>query len=281
MAFPPNLYLIGTQKGGTTFLATLLEQHGDVCLANPKEPDFYTRNWGQGQGWYRQRFDNLGAAYLLDASTSYSAAKVDPPDPENDFSGVPERIHTLSADAKFIYILRNPVKRTHSSYWHSVRGGYENKCFREAIESNSYYLRLGQYYDQMQLYLQYFDADRFHLLLFEDFVKAPEQHANECLRFLGLEPLHAYTLESGRNQSFQYRSLANVFNQILSPLGGLNKVAKKIKPWMPDWVVNMAYQTLAKEVDGLSAEDEAYLQAYFKPHNERLRDAFGVSINLW
>lgn len=46
MAFPPEVYLIGAQKSGTTTLAYLLAQHPDICLSEPKETHFF-HNTGQ------------------------------------------------------------------------------------------------------------------------------------------------------------------------------------------------------------------------------------------
>ena len=41
MSFPPEVYLIGAQKAGTTTLAYLLSQHPNICVAKTKEPHFF------------------------------------------------------------------------------------------------------------------------------------------------------------------------------------------------------------------------------------------------
>jgi hypothetical protein len=41
MAFPPEAFIIGAQKAGTTSLADLLDQHPGIVVSNPKEPDFF------------------------------------------------------------------------------------------------------------------------------------------------------------------------------------------------------------------------------------------------
>jgi hypothetical protein len=52
-----NTYLIGAQKAGTTYLAALLDQRPDVCVSDPKEPQFFTTG-------FRRRLRNLCAVFL-------------------------------------------------------------------------------------------------------------------------------------------------------------------------------------------------------------------------
>ena len=75
MAFPPQAFIIGAQRSGTTSLAFLLNQHPMIALAEPKEPNFLTMNWENGIDWYRSCFSREDAI-LLDASVSYSMAKI-------------------------------------------------------------------------------------------------------------------------------------------------------------------------------------------------------------
>ena len=73
--------MIGAAKSGTTSLAHLLDQHPHLTVAEPKEPDFYTRHWGLGLDWYRQTFAGAEGDLLLDASTSYSSAPLGEAEP--------------------------------------------------------------------------------------------------------------------------------------------------------------------------------------------------------
>ncbi len=111
-AFPPRLYLIGAQKAGTTTLAFLLDQHPDIALSDPKEPGYFVDPDAKGLEWYRGCFPAKLPAMLLDASTGYTmmAAQSGADD------SVPLRIKAAAPDARFIYVLRDPVDRTISAY---------------------------------------------------------------------------------------------------------------------------------------------------------------------
>ena len=187
--FPPKIFLQGAQKAGTTQLASYLEQHPDINVSTPKEPDYYTKHWDKGLDWYRGRFEHLNKI-LIDASTSYSCA----PLPKyfeshknalSAYHGIPQRIKATVPDAKFIYIMRNPVKRAYSAYLHQVRAGLEPRPFNQAIQGSTYYLRTGHYAGQIELYLSHFSFEQFKFIFFEDFIAQPERVVKDCFDFIG------------------------------------------------------------------------------------------------
>ena len=69
--FPPQIFIIGSQKCGTTSLARLLQQNPEGCLSDPKEPNYYSVNFERGPQWYRECFEDESRV-LVDASTTYS-----------------------------------------------------------------------------------------------------------------------------------------------------------------------------------------------------------------
>src|SRR3569833_1019554 len=95
--FPPQAFIIGAQKSGTTSLAYLLDQHPMIGLATPKEPDFLTVNWDRGLDWYRACFREP-KEILIDASVSYTMAEVNP-DALPDAAVAPRRAFEMSPGA--------------------------------------------------------------------------------------------------------------------------------------------------------------------------------------
>jgi hypothetical protein len=284
--FPPEVFIIGAQKAGTTFLANLLGQHPEICVAEPKEPDFLTRHRDRGEAWYVSCFRNPGTRHLLDASTSYSASPLssvpDPrPDRESPFAGVPRRLHELSPEAKLIYLLRNPVNRTYSAYWHNVRAGHERRPFREAISSSSFYLRVSRYYDQAELYLEHFPRESILLLLFEDLVKEPSRTVRQCLEFLKLAPLSELDLTVGRNASFVYRSGLDSVNRMTARWGGVSRALKPMGRIFPKAWSGWVSAVLTRKVPLMAPADRECLQEYFAEQNEQLSRELGVCVSRW
>ena len=52
------------------------------------------------------------------------------------FSGVAERIAKFNPEARFIYIMRDPIERTISHYWFNVRLQGEQRDMLTAIRNN-------------------------------------------------------------------------------------------------------------------------------------------------
>ena len=287
MAFPPQLFLIGAQKSGTTQLATLLGQHPDICLANPKEPQFFSQHYAKGMDWYQQRFASLDSQWLLDASTSYSIAFIDPNDPDNTHGAnhpanlVIQRIAADCGRPKFIYIMRNPVARTYSAYWHAVREGYETLDFEQALTTHSRYLRTSYYAAQINRYLQSFDRQQFLFLFFEEFVSHRQAVLERCLDFLDLDKSIALQASGGQNKSFVYAGAAGSLNRKLGAIGGLNPLFKAAAAVTPPFVKQLAGRLLTKPVPKISADQRSYLESYFQPLNQELEDCIGQRLSYW
>ncbi len=284
--FPPKLYLVGAQKAGTTQLADYLSQHPDICLANPKEPGFYAGRWGeQDFTWYLNCF-NDPERILLDASTSYSCAPLpnyfeSDKDRQSAYSGVPERIHGVAPDAIFIYIMRDPARRAYSAYLHQVRAGLESRSFCEALAGDSYYLRTSHYVGQLQLYLEYFPIERFKFVFFEEFIADPCSTVRECFNFMGVDsnvPLHS---DVGRNESFVYSGIWSRVNSAMSSHGGLNRVAKWLKPRIPPVWVRLLANWAMKSPPPPAGNEIAALQRFFLEHDEMLCKLLSINSLPW
>src|SRR5215210_7255111 len=107
----PDFLVIGAMKAGTTTLYNHLRGHPDIFMTSYKEPEFFVaeKTWGRGTAWYQRLFaDAPDAARLGEASTSYSKC--------TEFTGVPERIHSLIPDVQLLYVLRHPIARIESMY---------------------------------------------------------------------------------------------------------------------------------------------------------------------
>lgn len=223
--FPPCLYLIGAQKCATTYLAECIAEHPDIELANPKEPHFFSQRFQEDLASYRRFFSDLDNRILLDASPSYSMAPSLAKErrEDNPRYGVPSRIKQASPDPKFVYIVRDPVERTYSSYWHAVRAGEETKDFETAIREKSRYLDGSRYYFQIQEYLQQFSWSSVLLLEMREVTTMPDITLHKIWRHLGIDAPDALVApDAPRNRSYRL----NVFGQWLARSGNTRSLMK-------------------------------------------------------
>ena len=288
MPLAPTAFLIGAMKAGTTSLATWLDQHTLVSLARPKEPAFFTRNWDRGLDWYRARFTGPDGALCLDASTAYSNAPTDrfplgSHDAISAFAGVPRRVQAVCPEARFIYVLRDPVERTHSAYWHARRQGQEPRSFRQAITEDTGYLRASDYLGQLQLYLEFYPLSAFQLLVFETMIKAPEETARTCLRFLGIDD-RAYELPRTaiqKNRSFQFNLVGRALSFASPGKSMMNARSKRLIAKLPPSVRAAGRLMLTDDIPVMNDDDRHYLIGRFRQSTAALESFTGLDLAGW
>lgn len=285
--FPPKVFLIGAQKAGTTFLAGLLDQHPDIQVASPKEPHYFTRNRERGAEWYSRCFpDSSDGVVLVDASPSYSAAPIQDGTVEHraldsPYIGVPARIAELVPDAQFIYLVRDPVARIHSGYWHAVRTGAERLAFEEAIAPGSHYRRVSDYHQQLRLYREHFLAERFLILRFEDLVHDPEVAVKRCTEFMGLDELARLNTTHGQNRSALYSGSARALDLTLSPAGGLKAATAVGKRVLPVSMQQWLRKKLTSSIPAMPLDIRERLLEEYRPMAVQFETETGVRLYPW
>jgi hypothetical protein len=190
----PNLFVIGSMKSGTTWLSALLAAHPAVFMSSPREPCYFVEPralrriwphmWARGY-WrsadrYLQLFTGAGEARVIaEASNAYSQAPL--------LAGVPERILSFSPQARFVYIMRDPVERTISHYWHHVRWAGEHRPLLTALRTDPYYTDTSHYARQLSAYLQHVPPGRVHTLTLEALTADPAGEMSRLYAWLGID----------------------------------------------------------------------------------------------
>ena len=168
-------------KSGTTYLTKLLSEHPSIFMGSLEEPSyfvapeylrkyFYTQ-WKEGLWEEERRYLALFAGarhekYVGEGSTNYAKFPMIP--------GVPEAISRFNPEARFIYLLRDPVKRTISHYWHNLRYHAENRPMLEAVRDDGEYLAVSHYAMQLKRFAEIFGLEKILVLTFEDLTQSPE-----------------------------------------------------------------------------------------------------------
>ena len=198
----PEFLGVGVQKGGTTTLQRLLEQHPSAFLPAAKELHYFSLHYALGEGWYRVQFAEAGAQQRCGEITPYYLFH----------PAAPARIQALLPQARLIVLLRDPVKRALSQYFHSRRLGLEPLELEPALAAEAQrlaaaeaalaaadgrhrshqehsYLARSRYEQQLQRVEALFPAEQLLVLRSEDLFAQPEQVWGQVLTFLELEAL--------------------------------------------------------------------------------------------
>ena len=205
----PHFLVLGVQKGGTTSLQKLLEQHQEVYLPECKEIHYFTQHSQKGTEWYTSHYTNAKKGQKRGDITPFYIFH-----PE-----APRRIHNLLPKVKMIVLLRDPVERTLSQYFHAKRNGFENLELLEALEAEKYRLKKGGeyslqkhsykarscYLEQLDRYENLFSKRQLLVLKSETLFNEPKLIWERLQAFLQLKtqpiPENVYKYNSGANEA--------------------------------------------------------------------------------
>jgi len=182
----PDFVVIGTMKGGTTYLYHLLSQHPLVEPAAAKELQFFNRFFDEGVEWYRQCFP---VPRLKDGRRTLTGEATPGYLPHPP---APERMAEIIPHARLIALLRNPVDRAYSDYQQVIRKGRETRTFEEAMDYDDLddaprkFLSKGIYVDQLLRWAEFFPKEQLLVLKSEDFFEDPVESLKPVLSFLDL-----------------------------------------------------------------------------------------------
>jgi len=114
----PSVFVVGAQKAGTTSLHALLSEHPAMRAPLVKEVHYFDLAADRPARWYEAHFPT--------ASDTDDGARAFDTTPYYLFHPqVASRIARYDPDARIVALLRDPVQRAWSHYWHEWRRGFE------------------------------------------------------------------------------------------------------------------------------------------------------------
>jgi hypothetical protein len=144
------------------------------------QPHAWRQGYWRSQEHYLQLFgSNRKQAFAGEASVYYSHLP--------EATGVAERIWRFNRNARLIYIMRDPVERTISRYWHKVIHNSEDRSPSRAISEYSQYCNVSYYAMQLTPYFERFKRDQIKMLTLEELVENPDETVRSIFRWLGLD----------------------------------------------------------------------------------------------
>ena len=194
----PNFLVAGIMKSGTTFLDTRLRNHPKIKM--PERSMDYSffdddRVYKKGSDFYKELFKEFDFNNYVIGQTSADCAF-------NKNSIL--RIRKMIPDCKLIFIIRHPVDRINSLYWHQVSMGREYYSLEKAISKETYrvnknyysykhysYLSRSQYANQFKIIYKHFKKENVLVIPFEDVVKNQLKFFNIIFKFLNVSEINS------------------------------------------------------------------------------------------
>lgn len=187
----PEFYLIGGQKCGSTYLHRVLAEHPEVYM--PAAEIRYLDDFDFTQ----KEIDGLQSLFENQDPQAFWGIK----SPELLVNPVcASRIQQLRPDARIIAILRNPVERAVSAYFHYVRYGFIpplplNIGMEKVLDGNwgkyttvsREIINYGFYADNLERFQSHFGEENLRVFLFDDLKGNKKEVIQEAYQFLAVD----------------------------------------------------------------------------------------------
>lgn len=269
----PTFLCIGAQKAGTTWLASLVGQHPEVCVGVRKELHFFdhVEECSKGLSWYESQFDcNPTAVATGEFTPNYLWSTDRAPSAGRRSNGLAERVAQAYPDLDLIVMLRDPADRAVSAYFHHIKKGRIDPStpILEATESYPSILEHGHYADHLDVWLSLFPRERFLFLVYEDDVRpdaAKPRTIRRVLAHIGVDP--EFTPEgmgerpNTRSAHFDLR----IGRMPRLVARGMRRLPDRVKQW-PLWDIPV------------TEADRAAIRTVYAPEMDRLETLLGRSL---
>lgn len=306
----PDFIIGGAPKCGTTSVHFILDQHPDIALPEGEihyfdaddpitHSDFLQAGaeslswWNPDPAntathdWYLSQFAPLATSRLIgEDSTTYIFSPV-----------ATRRIRELLPDVKLVFMLRHPVKRAYSQYWHMMNSARTALPFTKAISRYSNIVLGSTYTPNLKRYFDAFPREQVKVVLFEDFIADQQAIIDEITDFLGAPAMTLDPDKSWFNKTkYTHSVLAQrVMNTIGRPIvsgryrshmtqDGQHSLGERVNNKIHYWFFKYAYPwVLTQDKPPAMPEDaRTYLESHLTLRNKGLSDLLGRDISaVW
>lgn len=256
----PSFFILGAAKCGTSSLHRYLGQHPEICMSDPKEPFYFEAEYNRGPAYYFNRYFGhwagetvVGEARHRNLYLPYTA----------------ERISRFNPEARLIVSVRHPVERAVSHWWHLFSRGREQAPFRQAIEQDWDRIQAGINFDDpdiQEIYARSLVTGSLNI--FRTYIDSG-YYFDQVQRYLAHFPasqLFVILLEELAADP------AGVTARLFEFLGVDPSFQCDYTP------LNQSASGVTGHLDGATLE---WLAGHYRPHNSRLAEWLGRSLDSW
>lgn len=203
----PDFLIIGAQKCGTSSLFRYLGKSPYVELPTAKEVHFFDMQFDRGPDWYRAQFPEASSAGAVRRRRTVTGEA----SPYYLFHPLAaQRVREVLPEVRLLALVRNPVHRAVSHYYHELGNGFEELPLPVALDREqerlageaerivadpgyegfnhrhfSYQAR-GVYADQLAVWRSLFPDDQLLVINSDRMFERPREEMERVYEFLGL-----------------------------------------------------------------------------------------------
>jgi hypothetical protein len=272
----PNLFIIGAAKSGTTSLHRYLDAHPEISMSEPKEPRLFAdATWRSQLRDYAAMFSSPDAVVRGESSTRYTQFPI--------AQGIPQRIVSACPDARFIYMVRDPIDRVVANWLQGYAAMREHRSLpavlKDLDQPGNPYVAGSRYATQLEQWLRHVDRERVLVLDQDELRRDRTETLLGVLRFLEVEPQVPAGVEAEFNPSNGKQRMTPAAARLWFSLAPLTRR-------LPEGARRRLAESRLFPVEkiGKPALDDALrasLTAELRGEADRFRDLTGMSFPSW
>ncbi len=186
----PDFLIIGAARSGTSSLHKNLESHPQIIGprllgGNHKEAHFFDKSvkFNRGISWYLSLWPDVSGVLRFESTPNYLYVKEVP-------KRVKDKLENWES-LKFIIMLRDPVLRAWSHYWHWREKHGESQ--EALMDPKSIYVEKGLYHEQLSNWHYHFEKSQFLIIQSEKFFEDPRAVIMGVHKWLGIENIYPHS----------------------------------------------------------------------------------------
>ncbi len=292
---PPNFFVIGAPKCGTTALSEYLRTHPQVFFSEPKEPHFFNEDFANR---HTTRWEDY-LAYFKEAHEAHRAVGEGSVFYLRSQVAVPN-ILSFAPDARLIVMLRNPLAMAPSLHSQTVLSfGESERDFVKAWQLQErrqrgeaipalcrepkllFYGEMCRVGEQLERLYQHVSSGQVKVIFFDDFVADTPAVYRDVLTFLGLEPDQRQHFERFNANKVQRSVLLDTFIEYLARRVMVFKRRFKITARLGVVTKLKALNNVQADRAPLPPDLVAELKDYFRDDVAKLAALTGRDLSHW
>lgn len=279
---------IGAAKAGTSWIASCLSEHPQICLSKPKELNYFCEkhtwpttptNYHKGESWLRRHFKHCEPGQIYgEFSVCYLI------DPKS-----PDLLHRHNPDTTILVSFRNPIDGLYSFYYSVSKRYAVPGSFEAFLGKNPEFMEYGLYFKHIMRFFNNFPKEKIHIILYDDILIDPLGVLTKVFIDLGIAsdfvPDNLYTRKNQRQgvrsiflrdavgntvDYFRKNPKAALVTNIVRSLG-----AAKVVEWLH--VMNMRDISFSP----MNMTTRAKLIDYYMVENLKLGDLIQRDLSSW
>ena len=285
----PDFLIVGAAKSGTTSLSNYLDQHPKIKIVSNRLEYFGEYTNTMMKDLSQEEYLDLFSSIPEDIATGEKSASYLYSDK------APQQIKNLNPRMQILIILRNPVDRAYSDYWHRRRNQMESLSFEDALRVEQqrikkkapfelYYANYGLYAEKVENYFSMFGREQCRVFLFKELIENPQEVCKTCFEFLGVGTTEVQIDFEIYNKGTTPKK--NVVAKMLFRLSRERSFVKLVRNFIPKRIKRIVtrWMNTNPESDGypkMNSETRNYLRNFFKNDIIKLEKLLGKDLGHW